>query len=197
MTSYSQAGQDRWVFEISGQKRDGTFLDIGADDGFTNSNTRGLEEQGWRGLLVDIQFLPQIASRPSQFEICDAQTADWPKIIKRYGLPEYIDYLSLDVDESSTASLERIMTTGIIFGCITCEHDAYRLGPGPREKQRLILSGLGYDLVCSDVIIEPGPGVPGQGGPFEDWYAYKQSIDALRRNRFRCHAQTGRKIVPP
>lgn len=196
MNSYSQAGQDRWAFEVSGQKRDGVFLDVGANDGFTNSNTRGLEEQGWRGLLVDIQFLPQIASRPSQFEICDARAADWSQIIKRYSLPNYIDYLSLDVDESTTETLKQILRTGVVFGCATVEHDIYRLGARPQDLQRHMLLACDYDLVCSDVIIEPGPGIPGQGGPFEDWYCHK-SIEESRRNRFRCHAQIGRTIVPP
>lgn len=196
MTSYSQAGQDKFAFEMSGQKANGVFLDVGAHDGRTNSNSLGLEEEGWRGLLVDIHPHEGLAARRNDFVICDATTADWPRLLELYLPDRYIDYLSLDVDEVTTAVLERLMRTGVIFGCITIEHDKYRLGIGHQTCQHGLLLNSGYDLICSDVIIEPGPGIPGNGGPFEDWYCHKNAIDELRRNRFRCHAQVGSKIVP-
>jgi hypothetical protein len=52
---YSQKGQDRWVVERAnrGQKR-GYFVEIGAGDGRTHSNTYVLErDYGWSGLLVE------------------------------------------------------------------------------------------------------------------------------------------------
>ena len=36
-----------------GQKTDGTFVEIGAMDGFSFSNTYGLAEKGWRGLAYE------------------------------------------------------------------------------------------------------------------------------------------------
>lgn len=42
----------------------GTFIDIGANDGITLSNTRALAELGWRGVLVE--------PSPSAFERLDA-----------------------------------------------------------------------------------------------------------------------------
>lgn len=51
---HSQFGQDAFVAELSGQKRGGVFLDIGANDGATFSNTLYLEQAlGWTGIAVE------------------------------------------------------------------------------------------------------------------------------------------------
>ena len=50
----SQAGQDRAVARILRGKRGGTFLDIGAYDGITGSNSLYFEKYlGWTGVLVE------------------------------------------------------------------------------------------------------------------------------------------------
>ena len=51
---YSQAGQDQWVTEFFENKRGGYFLDIGAHDGWGDSNTWYLEEKlGWSGICLE------------------------------------------------------------------------------------------------------------------------------------------------
>jgi FkbM family methyltransferase len=51
---YSQIGQDKWVLEtVFPGVKDGFFLDIGSADGTLLSNTKALEERGWRGLCID------------------------------------------------------------------------------------------------------------------------------------------------
>lgn len=50
----SQYGQDKWVFEnLFPGKRDGVFVDIGANDGVTLSNSLFFEQQGWTGLAIE------------------------------------------------------------------------------------------------------------------------------------------------
>lgn len=51
---YSQYGQDKWLVEeiLPGQVH-GTFVDIGANDGITFSNTFFLEKRGWSGIAVE------------------------------------------------------------------------------------------------------------------------------------------------
>ena len=50
----SQAGQDRVVDAALGQKRNGTFVDVGGYDGVTGSNTLFLEVfRGWTGVLIE------------------------------------------------------------------------------------------------------------------------------------------------
>ena len=69
MRFYSQVGQDRFLLEnFFRGRRGGVFLDIGAYDGETLSNTLFFEKtMGWTGLCVEP--LPSAASRlPSSVE---------------------------------------------------------------------------------------------------------------------------------
>ncbi|MDO9547943.1 MAG: FkbM family methyltransferase [Candidatus Marinimicrobia bacterium] len=51
---YSQCGQDKWIIErLFPDKKNGTFVDVGAYDGITFSNTYFLEQKGWTGLAVE------------------------------------------------------------------------------------------------------------------------------------------------
>ena len=53
--SYSQAGQDVWVYgEVFNQSRCGFFVDLGAFDGVFLSNTYLLEKRyGWKGICIE------------------------------------------------------------------------------------------------------------------------------------------------
>lgn len=67
---YSQIGQDQYFIEhISKGKRDGVYLDIGANDGIFDSNTAALEfDYGWTGICVEANprlIEPLTASRPN------------------------------------------------------------------------------------------------------------------------------------
>ncbi|MCP5088761.1 MAG: FkbM family methyltransferase [Rhodobacteraceae bacterium] len=51
---FSQAGQDRFVDQLLGQKSGGIFVDIGGYDGVTGSNTLFFEMfRGWSGVMVE------------------------------------------------------------------------------------------------------------------------------------------------
>lgn len=52
---YSQIGQDQYFIEnVAKGKRNGVFLDIGANDGIFDSNTAALEfDYGWTGLCIE------------------------------------------------------------------------------------------------------------------------------------------------
>jgi len=51
---YSQCGQEKWLLEnVFQDKNDGVFVDIGAHDGLTLSNSFYLEQLGWTGLAVE------------------------------------------------------------------------------------------------------------------------------------------------
>jgi FkbM family methyltransferase len=60
---FSQAGQDRYLNErIFGNKRDGTFVEVGGYDGWTGSNCVFFEKVlGWTGLVVEAS--PQLVGR--------------------------------------------------------------------------------------------------------------------------------------
>ncbi len=50
----SQIGQDKWViYRMFPGVNDGFFLDVGSADGTMNSNSKALEERGWKGVCID------------------------------------------------------------------------------------------------------------------------------------------------
>ena len=50
---HSQYGQDLTVYDLLGQLDNGVFLDIGANDGVSLSNSLLFEEKGWTGVCID------------------------------------------------------------------------------------------------------------------------------------------------
>ena len=50
---YSQFGEQASIIEFLGRNSKGYFLDIGASDGVSDSNTRAMFERGWSGTLVE------------------------------------------------------------------------------------------------------------------------------------------------
>jgi FkbM family methyltransferase len=65
----SQLGQDKWVARHFQHKRGGFFVDIGAHDGKSLSNTWPLEKHlGWRGICaepLETKFAKLVAARPA------------------------------------------------------------------------------------------------------------------------------------
>lgn len=49
----AQFGEDRVLWEVFRHRRSGYFIEVGAYDGVTLSNTFFLEQMGWRGLLIE------------------------------------------------------------------------------------------------------------------------------------------------
>lgn len=74
MTYYSQFGQDQAVSELLPSWK-GVFVDVGAGDGTTHSNTLHFEELGWKGLLIEAnmdeyQALKENRSNPAVNVAC-------------------------------------------------------------------------------------------------------------------------------
>ena len=46
---YSQRGQDKMALDILNYKKNGFYIDIGANDGLTLSNTKTMEDLYWGG----------------------------------------------------------------------------------------------------------------------------------------------------
>jgi hypothetical protein len=188
-TSYSQAGQDKFVISILPEGH--TFLDIGACHPIEISNTYALEQLGWRGLLVDndpgaIKLCQE--QRQSPAILADATTVHWLVEMRRAGiLDDHIDYLSLDVDAASLPTLRRLPFHCVDFRVLTIETDVYRFGEVVRDEMRKIIGGYGYDLVCADVCSS-------EGIPYEDWYCHPSLSE--RAHRFRCQGKRWNDILP-
>ena len=75
---HSHIGQDQWVAEVYRGQRDGYFLDFGAFDGRTTSNTFFLEKNlGWNGICVEPH--PLYFAKLCEVRSCIAvNSALWP-----------------------------------------------------------------------------------------------------------------------
>ncbi len=195
--SRSQAGQDRFAFEVLGRPEKGTFLDIGANNPIDINNTYALEQMGWLGLLIDNSEQSKLAcqeKRLSPFMLADATKIDWSdkllesrwatnppgqrKIPFKYdcdlsggyvGTSVLIDYLSLDVDEATLDTLRSMPLGKLRFRVVTIEHDAYRFGEMRRDQMIDVLVKNGYEILCPDVC--------DQGLSFEIWAVDPKQVD--------------------
>lgn len=173
MNSYSQSGQDLFVWEQSGHKKGGTFIDIGCNDPVVHNNTLALEQQGWTGVSVDIEKF-DYSGRINPFVQADARRiipAVEHFVKRRNGV---IDYLSLDADDATFDAMTRLIPF-YKFGCVTLEHDKYRLGPELQSRMRDYMKTFGYDLFKGDVIAPECHGQPWSLQPFEDWFVLRGS----------------------
>lgn len=175
-TYHSQASQDKFVFtllyEISGKQDQGYYLEIGAGDPIFGNNTYTLENQlAWHGVSIDIvdQFREKwLSARRNPLLIQDATHTNYAAMLQAF--PRVIDYLSLDIDSHYDTVLNAIPFEAHVFKIITIEHDFYRYGDLYRISERLILSSLGYHLLCPDVA--------DMGGIiFEDWWIHPSAFD--------------------
>lgn len=188
----SQAGQDRWVVEFFNSKRDGWFLEIGANDGVKFSNTYFLETHlGWDGICVEAD--PTIFERLRANRRCDCvnamvsdrveilgflsddlsgrvttqggqmmQARPIGDILEECGAPRVIDYMSLDVE-----GMEAKVLAGFPFHrhdviIMTVEHNLYLGDAGNKNKIAEILTSNGYIVYRENVAHE--------NCAFEDWY---------------------------
>ena len=107
---YSQCGQDKFVHEVLyPHKKDGIFVDIGANDGVTLSNTYFFEKAGWTGLAVEpipAAFEKLCANR--QCAVVQGCVGEMPGKVKFRAIEGYSEMLSGIVDEYDAKHAERI-----------------------------------------------------------------------------------------
>lgn len=190
-TSYSQSGQDQFVHEVLAGAP-GRFLDIGAGHWRDVSNTYGLEQARWTGVLVENSPAACADLRANRNAI--VMEADATKVIWRQLGGMKFDYLSLDVDYVSCEVLMHVLLAGVEFRVATVEHnlynyarDGYPTPESPRWMMRAMMGGAGYEMVCSDVMCGMAP--------FEDWWIRKGDPARAIAEKFRCSGKDGRSIM--
>jgi|LakMenEpi03Aug12_release.lakeMendotaPanAssembly.Ray.scaffolds.fasta_scaffold784546_1 hypothetical protein len=179
--NYSQLHQDMFVLCALNGMRNGTYLEIGANEPILNSNTYLLENFfGWQGISLELSTAHVERFNMLRRNICllqDATIADFDDILIKAKLPSVIDYLSVDCEPSSNTfkSLLRLPHNKTRFRVITFEHDygAAHLNNNQeemliRQKSRDFLQGLGYHLVVSNI--------SWLGQPIEDWWVDPQLV---------------------
>lgn len=104
----SQVGQDRYLNEyIFKDKKNGFFVDIGAHDGYTLSNSYFFEDKrGWDGICVEP--MPNVFKQLAQKRKCKCINA---AVSKTYGEVEFLidknfDMLSCIYDEKDKGKIE-------------------------------------------------------------------------------------------
>ena len=145
--------QDVYALIVFGKKHVGTFVDIGCRHPVLHNNTFLLEEYGWKGFAVDLEYYTPEWKKYRQntkYLNLDAFTVNYKKEFENLGMDSPIDFLSIDLElpGDRVNILKKVFETGYEFKVITIEHDAY-CHPAELEKtpQREFLTEMGYVLV--------------------------------------------------
>lgn len=125
---FSQFGEDKWIDDNLKLPEHGQFLDIGANDGVTGSNTLFLERRGWDGLCVDADprsFVELLKNRKRASNLCVA----------------YDNTITIPFVMSKDATLSHIMDNG----------DSYN----PAEDQLIDVVTAGAEELCLSHNLDP------------------------------------------
>lgn len=183
LKSYSQARQDLFAWLCRGQSNTGTFVDLGAGHPVNGSNTKMLEDRGWRGILADIATFDDLCKeRSEENEIfADAFDPDVDaSIIALAGESRTIDFLSLDL-EPPMLTLQRLVTLPldrVKFAVACVEHDLYRGNEHIRAAMRGIMESRGYLCVAHDVHMLGFTDSHANLLPVEDWWIHPDLVNA-------------------
>jgi len=116
---YSQDGQDKFVMESYFPYRsEGTFVDIGANDGITYSNTYAFELQGWTGYCIEplkSAFTKLVKNRPRS-KCINALISDKAGKSEFLSIEGYCEMLSGEVKKYDPQHLERINNEILQYG---------------------------------------------------------------------------------
>ena len=173
--NWSQSMQDMFVLSMLDGKRNGVYVEIGADKPKIINNTYLLEKRfGWRGVSFEldkekVKFFNQ--HRKNKGICTDATTFDYKSLFQERNYPKQIDYLQLDLDpaEGTLAALKHLPLDDYRFTAITYETDVYRAGADVQDEEIEYLKSYGYELVVRNVANE--------GNPYEDWWVDPNVVD--------------------
>ena len=116
MKSYSQAGQDIFVYNLM-KGKPGKFLDLGCFLPKKINNTYLLELNGWDGVSLDIQNLnDKWKERRCKFIQADCLSLDYNIFLPQHYGEKVIDYMTLDMERCGDrfALLKKVMERSLI-----------------------------------------------------------------------------------
>jgi FkbM family methyltransferase len=157
---YSQCGQDKFVNAVLYPgKTDGVFVDIGANDGVTLSNTYCLEKLGWKGLAVEP--IPSVFEKLKSSRNCSTLrgcVGEKPGKAKFRSISGYSEMLSGIVNEYDVSHEERIhreiKEKGGYYEDI--EIDRFQLGDLLQEHGLTTIHYLSIDVEGAELSILKG-----------------------------------------
>ena len=173
--NYSQSMQDMFVLSILNGKKNGVYVEIGADKPRVINNSYLLESQyDWTGVSFEIEsdkveYFNSI--RKNECICADATKFDYKNLFDERKYPKQIDYLQLDCDppQITLECLKKLPLEEYRFSVITFETDLYAGGQEVQKEHWEMLSSLGYQRVVKNVRNE--------GNPYEDWWIDPLVID--------------------
>jgi len=173
--NWSQSMQDMFVLMALDGKRNGVYVELGADLPRIINNTYLLESEfDWSGVSFEydaekVAFFNTI--RRNKCICTDATTFDYKFLFEERNYPKQIDYLQLDLDpaEGTLAALKQLPLDDYRFTAITYETDVYRAGADVQDEEIEYLKSYGYELVVRNVANE--------GNPYEDWWVDPNVVD--------------------
>jgi len=194
----SQSGQDKWIIEkLFPGKKNGVFVDVGAFDGITFSNTYILEKMGWNGLAIE--------PMPSAYEklVMNRRCATVngcvaPASGRRLyrAITGYLEQLSGLADEYDPRHMERITREiGVHGGNYTdIEVECYNLNKlledhGTRQVDYLSIDveGLEYKILEGLDVSRFHVSVIGVENNFKDW----RTPALMKKKGFAFHSIVG------
>lgn len=171
--SRSRGMQESFVINITKEKRNGFYVELGSGDPYEESNTSLLEELGWKGLSIDIdQSIVDnfnLSNRTNKSICANALNFNYNEYFYKNEFPKNIDFLQIDIDGHDKGNcLLALLALPMLeyrFSVIIIEHDLIQnyKNVSMRDAQREILSSLGYKLVGQTL--------------GEDWWIDKATID--------------------
>ena len=166
--NWSQSMQDMFVLSMLDGKKNGVYVEIGADQPRVISNTYLLENNfDWSGVSFELDadkvtYFNSIRKNKCFCE--DATLYDYKSLFEERNYPKQIDYLQLDIDpaEGTLRALKALPLDDYRFSVITYETDVYSSGADIQDEEIAILKDAGYQLVIKNI--------KNEGNPFEDWW---------------------------
>lgn len=177
--SNSQAGQESFVLELTRNKFNGAYIEIGAGHPIVDSNTYILEtEFSWRGISLEIDEIKSNYFNQVRGNKCikaDATIYNWVVYLKQVNWPSNFDYLQLDIEPAKNTFKAMINFPLKKYkpSIITFEHDKYT-GSFNWLFQIfgfIYLTLNGYKRVSKDVTP-----FEHKNRIFEDWYVRKSFL---------------------
>jgi len=166
--NYSQSMQDMFVLSVLDGKRNGVYVEVGADKPRVINNSYLLESQyDWEGVSFEIEsdkvdYFNTI--RKNKCICANATKFDYKSLFDERKYPKQIDYLQLDCDppQITLECLKKLPLEDYRFSVITFETDLYSGGQDVQIEHWQILSSLGYQRVIKNI--------KNEGNPYEDWW---------------------------
>jgi len=161
---YSQTCQDEFALELFKNSENKRYLDIGSGCPSCMSNTLLLEKKGWKGVCLDRKDFLGYGERSCSFVKADATNYDFNPC-------EEYEYISIDTDENTNASIKKLSKAKLRPKFVTVEHDLYCVGEGRKNEQLILMEEWGGTVLFSNVQHKDDINVI-----YEDWYIFEDHI---------------------